>query len=138
MEKNIRNAIVSKLTALNIFEAVYNSEVSSYGDGYPVVVVSPSENDNDYGASDADKVTLTFKVRIIYIIRKGINQSDVDDKMYDLSETTFNAFNARGTLGNVCDWVQPVPSVWGTEDRGESVYRTREFLIRCKKYISHS
>ncbi len=136
MEKNIRNAIVTLLEGLNLFQAVYTSEVSNYA-GYPVAIVTPSDNDADYGSTDADKVTFSFKVRIIYIIQKGSNQSDVDNKMYDLSDAILNAFKTRGALGNVCDWVQPVPSVWSTEDRGEGVYRTREFNIKCKKYVSN-
>lgn len=136
MEKNIRNAIVSLLNTLSIFQEVYTSEVSQYS-GYPVAVVTPSDNDADYGSTDADKVTFSFKVRVIYLIQKGTNQSDVDDKIYDVSDTILNAFKTRGALGNVCDWVQPVPSVWGTEDRGEGVLRTREFTIKCKKYVSN-
>lgn len=136
MEKDIRNAIVTLLTNLGIFQAVYTSEVSEYA-GYPVAIVTPSDNDADYGSTDADKITFGFKVRIIYLIQKGSNQSDVDDKMYDLSEAILNALKTRGALGNVCDWVQPVPSLWNTEDRGEGVYRTREFTIKCKKYVSN-
>ncbi len=137
MEKNIRNAIVTVLQNLGIFEAVYTSEVSEYA-GYPVAIVSPSDNDSDYGSTEADKVTFSFKIRIIYLIKKGSDQNGVDDKMYDLSESILNAFKTRGALGNVCDWIQPVPSIWGTEDRGEGVLRTREFTIKCKKYVSNT
>jgi hypothetical protein len=70
MEKNIRNAIVTLLENLTLFQAVYTSEVSEYA-GYPVAIVTPSDNDADYGSTDADKVTFGFKVRIIYIIQKG-------------------------------------------------------------------
>lgn len=136
MEKNIRNAIVTLLNSLNIFAEVYTSEVSEYS-GYPVAVVSPSDNDADYGSTDADKVTFSFKVRVIYLIKKGSTQASVDDKMYDLSDTILNAFKTRGALGNTCDWIQPVPSVWAMEDRGEGVLRTREFTIKCKKYVSN-
>jgi len=134
MEKTIRNKIEEVLTGLNIFKQVTHSELRDYT-GYPVAVITPSENDSDYGSTEADKVTFVFKVRVIYIIRKGTDQEDIDNKMYDLSEAVLNAFKTREALGNTCDWVQPVPSVWGKEDRGESVYRTREFTIRCKKYV---
>ena len=102
MEKNIRNAIVTLLTNLGLFQAVYTSEVSEYA-GYPVAIVTPSDNDADYGSTEADKVTYGFKVRIIYLIQKGTDQSSVDNKMYDLSDAILNAFKARNALGNVCD-----------------------------------
>lgn len=138
MEKNIRNSIKNVLENLNIFNKVYASEVSDYEEGYPVAIVLPSENDSDYGSTDADRVTFVFKIRIVSLIRNGSEQQIVDDLMYDLSDAVLNAFKTRGVLGNVCDWVQPVPSVWGHEDRGDSVHRTREFTIRCKKYVSNT
>ena len=136
MEKNIRNAIKTILEGLNIFEAVYGSEVSEYA-GYPVAVISPSENDSDYSSTDADKVVFSFKVRIVYLIQDATKQSAVDDKMYDISADLMEAFKTRDVLGSLCDWVQPVPSVWGTEDRGESVLRTREFTLKCTKYVGN-
>lgn len=136
MEKLIRNAIVTLLQNLGIFEAVYTSEVSEYA-GYPVAIVTPSDNDADYGSTDADKITFGFKIRVVYLIQKGTSQSDVDDKIYDISEQILDTFKTRGALGSTCDWIQPVPSVWATEDRGEGVYRTREFTIKCKKYVSN-
>lgn len=137
MEKNIRDAIVTVLQGLGIFENVYSSDVSEYG-GYPTAVVTPSENDSDYGSTESDKVTFIFKVRIVYLIQDKTQQTAVDNIMYDLSDSVLKAFKTRGVLGSVCDWVQPVPSIWGTEDRGESVNRTREFTIKCKKFVQNA
>lgn len=137
MEKNIKNAIKNVLTGLNVFNKVYDSDVSIYEDGYPVAVVYPSENDSDYGSTEADKITFVFKVKLVSLMRTGTDQQMIDDLMYDLGDSVINAFKSRGVLGNTCDWVQPVPSIWGTEDRGDAIHRTREFTIRCKKYVSN-
>ena len=95
MEKNIRDAIVTVLQGLGIFENVYSSDVSEYG-GYPTAVVTPSENDSDYGSTESDKVTFIFKVRIVYLIQDKTQQTAVDNIMYDLSDSVLKAFKTRG------------------------------------------
>jgi hypothetical protein len=135
MFSTIRSAIVTKLNGAGItkIQVAYRSPRATFS-GFPAAIVEPSENEADYSSTSDDKRVYAFKIRVYYPIK--------DESDYDAAETALegaldemlDAFTIRGALGTACEWIEPVPSVWQYEERGEGVYRMAELTLRCIRY----
>lgn len=135
MFATITTAIIDKLNSNDItkISVAYRSERATLA-SFPAAVVSKSANESDYSSTADDKVVYAFKIRVYYPIK---NEADYDNAEVALEEAMDEmryAFRTRGVLGNACEWVHPVPSVWEYEERGEAVYRVAELTVRCVAY----
>lgn len=132
--KTIRAEIVAKLLTLDTVQESYGYDKSTL-EGFPAVIVVPSDNEADYGSSQKDRVVFVFKLRAYYIIKNESEAQAAETALEEVVDEILTDFKERGVLGAACDWVEPAPSVWEYEVRGEAVYRTAEITLRCIKYV---
>jgi hypothetical protein len=138
MFSTIRTAIIDKINSdLDKIKVAYRSDRSTFS-GFPAAVVSPSENEADYGSTADDRRAYVFKVRIYYPMAKEAEQDDVEIALEEALDEMIDTFKQRGVLGSACEWVEPIPSVWQYEERGEAVYRMAELTLRCIKYVPNT
>lgn len=116
-----------------IFQAVYDYPKATLA-GYPAVIVMPSENLSDYGSTATDRFTFSFVLIVYYPTR---DESDYEKTELAVGEAVgdlLRLFCVRRPL-TTCDWVEPVPSVWGDTVVGEVPFRTATITLRCIKYV---
>jgi len=78
----------------------------------------------------------SFKLRAYYTIAKETEAETAETALEEVVDEILTEFKERNVLGSVCDWVEPAPSVWEYETRGEAVYRVAEVTLRCVKYVA--
>lgn len=132
--KDVRAAIKTALDALNKVAVVYDHPVATIAE-IPAVIIAPSDNEADYASTGNDKVTFVFKLRAYYTIQEEGNQETAERALEEVVDEILTSFRQRDILGSAADWVEPVPSVWEWEARGEAVYRVAEITLRCRKYV---
>lgn len=135
MFATIRTAIINKINsaAITKIKVAYRAPRSTFS-GFPAAVVEPSENEADYASTVDDKRTYAFKIRVYYPIKDEADLEPAELALEEALDEMLNAFSTRGALGTACEWVEPVPSVWQYEERGEGVYRMAELTLRCITY----
>lgn len=132
--KDIRQKIIDVITAqASKIESVYRSDRSNF-DGYPACTVSPSDNEADYGDQAMDKNVITFIVRVFQQIPQD-GQEESEITLEDTVEQLITIFQDKNILSPAADWVQPVPSIWGYQDRESGPVRVVELRLRVRKYI---
>ena len=132
---DIRAAIVDKVDELTKVQKTYGYDPSTI-EGIPAVVVSPSDNEADYGSTSNDRIVFVFKLRAYYTIEKEAEEEEAETALEEVVDEILTAFKERNVLGSACDWVEPAPSIWEYESRGEAVYRVAELTLRCVKYVA--
>ena len=112
---------------------------------YPAAVVVPSDAENDYEDSSANRMTFAFRIRLYYPLETGENAAEnaaayeeADNGLGNCLDELLTIFLDDKIAGTVCDWVIPVPSTWAYEARGEGIYRMAELTVRCRKVVAHS
>jgi len=133
--KDIRAAIVAKVDELTKVQKTYGYDPSTI-EGIPAVIVSPSDNEADYGSTSNDRIVFVFKLRAYYTIEKESEEDEAETALEEVVDEILTAFKERNVLGSACDWVEPAPSIWEYESRGEAVYRVAELTLRCVKYVA--
>lgn len=104
-------------------------------DGYPAVIVMPSENEADYSSTSQDKLTFGFKLHVLYPVTEEADHAQVETAIGECVGDLLRLFSAKNALTTV-DWVNPVPSMWSELEVGEAVYRTAEVTLRCVKHVT--
>lgn len=137
MFQTIRTAIIDKINTLEKIQVAYRTDQATFS-GFPASVVSPSENESDWSSNSDDKRIYVFKIRTYYPIKNEADYDEAETALEDAMDEMITAFSQRGVLGAACDWVEPVPSVWQFEQRGEGIYRMAEITLRCVKYAPNS
>ena len=134
MFSEIRSAIINKINNdLTKIQVAYRTDRATFS-GFPASVVSPSENESDWGSTRDDRRAYVFKIRTYYPIENESEQDAAELALEEALDEMIEAFSQRNVLGAACDWVEPVPSVWQYEQRGEGIYRMSEITLRCIKY----
>ena len=137
MFTEIRQAIIDKLNSndvQNIMEA-HRTNQSKFA-SYPAAVVFPTQSESDYHetAPGSNKETYIFTVRIFYPFIEGQEKADLAiEKSLDELIALFRSRDALGA--GVADWIRPVPSVWGYEDRSTGTMRVAELKIEATKHV---
>jgi hypothetical protein len=133
----LRQAVLDVITAdETTIQEAYFEERSEF-DGSPAAVVGVSQNDALYNSQHLDRMTFVFQVRIYIPINVNEDIHDVEIRMGKAYWETLRLFKARDVLGTAADFVEPIPSIWGFEERGEGVFRFCEINIRCAKFLSN-
>ena len=136
--KSIRAAIKAKIIA-SVDKAqtdcVYGYDKMTL-EGMPAIVIVPSDNEADYGSTSKDRLVFVFKVRAYYERTEEDEQGNAETALEEVVDQMLTVFRERDVLGSVCDWVEPIPSVWYYEERKETSYRVAEITLRCIKYVS--
>ena len=134
--KDIRAAIKTKIIA-SIDKAqtdcVYDYDKMTL-EGMPAIVIVPSDNEADYGSTSNDRIVFAFKVRVYYERTEEDEQGAAEIATEEVVDQILDTFRERDVLGDVCDWLEPAPSIWGYEERKETIYRVAEITLRCIKY----
>lgn len=135
MYETIRTAIINVINSESerVAEA-YRTDRSQL-DKYPAAIVTPSEQQADYNetAPSSSKETYVFTIRLHYPFTEGQDTADI--ALEKAIDELISIFRDKTILGSVADWIQPVPSVWGYQDRGNGIMRVAEFKIRAVKYV---
>lgn len=133
--KTIKTAIVAKVATLENVQESYGYDKSTL-EGYPAAIISPSDNEADYGSSTKDRIVFVFKIRLYYLFKEEGEAEEAETALETVVDEVLSAFRERNVLGSACDWVEPTPSIWEYEVRGEAVYRVAEITLNCIKYVS--
>jgi hypothetical protein len=134
--RDIRAAIKALIqTQATKVAITYDYEASTFTK-FPAVVVAPSENQADYGDTQKDKDTFVFKLRAYFMVKDENDHPRAERALEAVVDQLMTIFRQRDALGASCDWLQPTPSVWQYEIRGEAIYRMAEITLRATKYIN--
>jgi hypothetical protein len=133
---DMRTAIVAVITAeATKVKKVYRTDRSKF-DGYPAVIVTPSENASDYGDSSMRQLDITFTVRAHQlIIKNGEDKADI--VLDEVVDQLISIFNDKAVLTPTAEWVFPAGGVWGYQERPDGQVRTAEIKLKCRKYINN-
>lgn len=134
---NLRQAILDKITAdETTIQEAYFEQRSEFG-GSPVAVIGVSQNEALYHSQKADRMTFVFQIMLYIPLTDQEDTHDVEINMGKAYWEVLHIFNQRGCLEGHADIVEPLPSVWGFEERAESIFRFAEINIRCVKFLSN-
>ncbi len=134
MWETIRSKIIEVIQAnATKVQVAYRTERSKF-DGYPAAVVTPSDSEADYGDTAKDKLNFVFIVRVYQEITKS-GQDQADMKLEKSVDELLTIFLNRKVLGTAAEWVEPVNSRWGYQDRESGQLRVAELKLRCRKYL---
>lgn len=134
----LRQAILTKIVSeeTDIQEA-YFSEVSEFV-GSPAAVIGVSQNEGLYNSQKVDRMTFVFQIRIYIPIKDKEHTLEVEERMGKAFWNVLTMFNNRKALEGHADIVEPLPSVWGFEERGPGLYRFSEINLRCVIFMTQS
>lgn len=134
--KALRESIMTYITAnAPLVAEVYRADQPKF-DKWPAVIVTPSDNETDYGDTSMKKMDITFIVRAHYLISQDGNQQ-ADEAMDEVLDQLLTIFLDSTVLdATSCEWVNPTPGVWGYQDREVGQVRTAEIKLKCRKYLS--
>lgn len=131
--------IVTLLEATDVFQEVFNFEVSKFK-GDPVAVVVPSGSESDYSTTNLNERVYAFGVKIFVsrTARTGESEKEADRVLRNLVDATLDTFDKNYTFaglevptGYCMINVFAVPSVWGYAGADDE-FRVAEIVIRCR------
>lgn len=133
--KNLREAIMTYVEAnADKVAVVYRADQPRFSE-WPAVIVTPSDNDSDYGDTSMKKMDITFIVRAHYLMSQD-GQQEADEAMDEIIDQLLTIFLDSTVLdATACEWVNPTPGVWGYQDREVGMVRTAEIKLKCRKYL---
>lgn len=140
MFESIRQAIIDLINSPTVkhIKVAYRTDRSQV-DGFPAAVVFPTEMQADYHQTSpaSNKETYIFTVRIIMPFTEGQDAADI--KLEKAVDELITLFRDRDALGaGVVDWIAPVPSTWGYQDRSNGVNRIAQLNIQATKHVDPS
>lgn len=134
---DIRAEIAAKIESdSDLFAAVYPWPKATL-EGFPAVIVMPSENDSDYEENDSRKLTFTFNLTIYYPTTKESEYEKTELAVGECVGELLRIFLVKHPL-TTCEWVIPIPSIWGETTVGEATFRTAQVILRCLKLVQIS
>lgn len=130
----IRAEIAAKIEAdSELFSAVYPWPKATL-EGFPAVIVMPSENEADYGSTESRQLTFTFNLNVYYPTTKEDEYEKTELAIGECVGELLRIFLVKHPLES-CDWVTPIPSIWGETTVGEATFRTAQVILRCVKHV---
>lgn len=134
---NLRQAILDLITTdETTIQEAYFEQRSSFS-GSPVAVIGVSQNEALYNSTEVDRMTFVFNVQIYIPLKDDSSAHTVETNMGKAYWEVLHMFNQRGVLDGYADIVEPIPSVWGFEERGDGIYRYCEINLRCVVFESN-
>lgn len=131
----LRQAILDKVTSEGTtIQEAYFSEQEKFN-GSPAVVIGVSQNEALYNSQKTDSMTFVFNVRIYIPYTTSVTSEQVETQMGQAYWDILTIFNKRSVLNPFCDFVEPLPSTWGFEERAGAIMRYAEINIRCRLYL---
>lgn len=134
---DIRAEIAAKIVSdSTIFGSVYAYPKATL-EGFPSVIVMPSENEADYGSTNSRELTFSFHLNIFYPTNKESEYEKTELAVGEAVGEILRIFLVKHPL-TTCDWVTPVPSIWGETTVGEATFRTAQVMLKCVKHVQIS
>lgn len=131
---DIREEIATKIEAeSDLFESVYPHPKATI-EGFPSVIVMPSENGAEYGSTTTREMTFSFHLNVYYPVPKEASYEKAEVAVGECVADLLRIFLTKRVLTTV-DWVVPVPSVWGETTVGEATFRTAQVILQCRKHV---
>lgn len=131
---DIRAEIAEKIESdSDLFSAVYPWPKATL-EGFPAVIVMPSENDADYGSTNSRHLEFTFNLTVYYPTNKEDEYEKTELAVGECVGDLLKIFLTKHPL-TTCDWVTPIPSVWGETVVGEATFRTAQVILKCVKHV---
>ena len=132
----IREKIIGVVNNAQKIEEAYRTARSSFS-GFPAAVVTPSSNEAAYNttASESNKETYIFTVRLYYPFTDGQDTADI--ALEQAIDEPIDTFRQRDVLAIGNAWVEPVPSIWGYQTTSQGDMRIAELSIRVKVYVEN-
>ena len=138
---NLRAAILAKIVSDETTIQEAHFEQRSKFDGSPAAVIGVSQNEALYQSNALDKMTFVFQIMIYIPLDKDSDAHAVELAMGQAYWEVLHMFNKRGILDGISGLenivVEPLPSVWSFEERGDGVLRVAEINLRCVVYLSN-
>lgn len=143
MESSVTKDIVNDLRAeiaekieddSELFSAVYPWPKATL-EGFPAVIVMPSENEADYGSTSTRELTFVFNLTVYYPTTKESEYEKTELAVGECVGELLRIFLVKHPLTK-CDWVTPIPSIWGETTVGEATFRTAQVILRCVKHVT--
>lgn len=103
---------------------------------FPSLIIAKSDNEADFGSTTNDRIGFVFKLRVYYPVPEEGEHADAELALTEAIDELLTIFRVKNVLGDACDWVNPVPSIWYYESRSEAVYRVGEITLNCTKYVT--
>jgi hypothetical protein len=103
--------------------------------GWPVAMVYPTEDQNDYHntAPASDKDTYVFIIRVLYPFVEGQDAADIAiGNALDELKTIFKNHGVLDEAG--VTMLRPVPSTWGYVDTANGRMRAGDLKLQCVVY----
>lgn len=131
---NIRAEIAAKIESdSELFEAVYPWPKATLS-GFPAIIIMPSENESDYESTNSREVVFAFDLTVYYPTTKEADYEKTETAMGECVSDLLRIFLVKHPL-TTCDWVRPIPSLWGETTVGEATFRTAQLKLRCVKFV---
>lgn len=141
--KDIVNDIRSEIAEVIIAQSDLFAEDSVYAypkstmKGFPALVVMPSENDSEYGSTNSRHLNFSFHLNIYYPVNEETEYEQAELAVGEVVGDLLRIFLQKHPL-TTCDWVTPVPSIWGETVVGEGTFRTAQVILQCVKHVQVS
>lgn len=136
MWQDIRQKILDVIQANSTkLQSVYRTDRSKF-DGYPAAIIAPSDHESDYEDTKTYELTFVFTVTVFQSIA-DVGEDQADITLEKVVDELITLFLDRRVLGNTVEWVLPVNSRWGYQDRPDGQVRVAELKLRCRKYIGN-
>ena len=134
---SIITAIQSVLSGITSIHEVHDFDKGKF-DGYPAVVVFPSENASEFATTSQNLREYVFTIRFHQPMEKiGTNyHKDADRILRELLDEAITAFDTNFSLSGVVNWCKATPSSWGYQERDTGVVRIAEIKLSCMKLVS--
>lgn len=143
MFRQLKDKIVSMVSAgISLEQQVFNYEESELT-GDPAITVTPSANESDYH-SDKDNIRIYAFTLRLWVDRTKRGDANCEAVMTELVDAVIDLFDRYYTLGTGSPGnalsvptgyamirTEAMPSTWMYVDRGESSYRLAEIVVRC-------
>ncbi len=138
IDKDIVNDIRAEIGSVTqseseIFGAVYPYPKATL-EAYPALIIMPSENISDYGSTQSNRIAFAFNLIVYYPVADEAAYEQAELALGEAVGELLRIFSTRNPL-TTCDWVEPMPSVWGDTTVGDGTFRTAMVTLRCIKYV---
>ena len=134
---NLRQAILDKVVSDETTIQEAHFENRSKFDGSPAAVIGVSTNEALYHSQKVDRMTFVFQISIYVPIASDTDQHAAEIRLGKAYWEVLHMFNKRDALEGFAEFVEPLPSAWGFEERGEGIYRYAEINLRCVVFLNN-
>ena len=139
---SLRQAILDRISGDETTIQEAHFEQRSEFEGSPAAVIGVSQNEALYNSNQMDRLTFVFQVMIYIPLKSDTDAHEVEINMGKAYWEVYHMFNQRGVLDGIEGLeniqVEPIPSIWGFEERAEGIYRFAEINLRCVVFMSNS